>query len=51
MGRKRIDPEDKRIGYNIRLPKKFIDEFKKECEKRGEIPSQIIEKLIKKYFL
>lgn len=51
MGRKRIDKEKRKEPYTISLPRKTINEFREEAEKRGEIPSHIIEKLIKKYFL
>lgn len=45
MGRKRVDPEEKRIRLTITLPKKLVDILK---EKDINI-SRLIEQLLKNY--
>ena len=49
MGRKRVEKEKKRETLHITIPRNLIEEYKSETEKRGEIPSRIVEDLIKKY--
>lgn len=49
MGRKRKKENEKKVTFHLNITKELIEEFKQECEKKGEIPSHIIEDLIKKY--
>lgn len=49
MSRKRKDEEIKRKGFNVSLPKYLIDEFKREAERKGEVPSHVIKRMIEKY--
>lgn len=51
MGRKRIDYNKKKVAFNLSVTREVIEELKEEAEKKGEIPSNIIEDLIKKYLL
>lgn len=45
MGRKRIDPADKKIVLPISIKKKYVDKLR---EKHDNI-SQIVEELVKQY--
>lgn len=45
MSRRRKKEEDKKVGFNLSITKKIIDEMK-ELE---EYPSPVIENLIKNY--
>lgn len=49
MSRKRKLEEEKRRPLNISLPKGLKEEFIKECEKRGDIPSHLVREMIEKY--
>lgn len=51
MSRKRIDDDNKKIAFNLSIKRKIIEDLKTKAEKEGEIPSNIIEDLIKKYLL
>lgn len=46
MGRKRKPEEEKKVTFHLSIKKKVIDEFKKELERREEVPSRMLEKLI-----
>jgi post-segregation antitoxin (ccd killing protein) len=45
MGRKRLSPEDKRIGLHITLPKKIVEQLKTN----HIIISQLVEELVIKH--
>jgi hypothetical protein len=45
MGRKRLLPNEKRIGLHITLPKKIVEHLKNN----HIIISQLVEELVKKY--
>jgi post-segregation antitoxin (ccd killing protein) len=45
MGRKRLSPEQKRIGVHITLPKKIVEHLKTN----HIIISQLVEELVKKH--
>lgn len=45
MGRKRINEEDKKVGFGLSITKKVIDELR-ELE---DYPSAVIESLVVKY--
>lgn len=49
MGRKRLNPEEKKVTFHLSIKKRVIDQLRKEAEEQGEVPSTIIEDLIKKY--
>lgn len=45
MGRKRVDPDEKKIVLPVSIKKKYVDELR---EKHTNL-SQIVEDLVKKY--
>lgn len=49
MSRRRKLDEEKRRPLNISLPKHLKDQFIRECEKRGDIPSHLVREMIEKY--
>lgn len=49
MSRRKKLEKDKRKPFNISLPKELKEEFIKECEKRGDIPSHLVREMIEKY--
>lgn len=46
MGRKRKAEDEKKVTFHLSVTKKVLDEFKKELERREEVPSKILERLI-----